>query len=88
MILRLPRTSDRGTLRRMDTIYRILRVCLTIATATTIGTCVAVLGCSLAAPVSPVAQAPASQVNTATASPAATVTIQPGPAAPQPSWIR
>jgi hypothetical protein len=69
----------------MDTAYRIIRVMLTIATATTIGTCVAVLGCSLAAPVQPVAQAPATQVNTATASPATTVTLQP---TTQPSWIQ
>jgi hypothetical protein len=65
---------------------RILHTVLTIATATTIGTCVAVLGCSLAQPISPVAQAPASQVNTATASPATSVIVQPPTS--QPGWIR
>ena len=70
----------------MNLTYRIIRIVLTLATATTIGTCVAVLGCSLATPIQPVAQAPASQINTATASPATTVTLQ--QPTTQPSWIR
>lgn len=70
----------------MTTIYRILRTVLTIAAATTIGTCVSLLGCSLAQPISPVAQAPASQINTATASPATTVSVQ--PASSQPTWLK
>jgi hypothetical protein len=73
----------------MDKTYRIARVLLTMATATTIGACVAWLGCSLAAPMQPVAQAPASQINTATANPATTVSLQPATTTqPSPSWIR
>jgi len=61
----------------MDTIYRIARVLLTIATATTIGTCVALLGCSFATPIAPNATASNNATNSATANPTTSVTLQP-----------